>query len=223
MGLFGKFFSIAPPFLALRGLPYLGSFSIAQQVRDIEGSPWLGSYSVDRPIRPLKEHLGWGPPLYFCSSCIWWAGLSVVQLLMLACGEREAMVMAPTLTCDSAVSSCFHGCPSFFHRHFSSQSPPSHPFDPSLYSQQQPSPLDCSTIPKLQLPAAAPSREPMFLSRVCMAAARTVWFSFHLGCHRSAVSLSTLNVSPLTQTIAQMWGSDPRFSSPTRWGHVKSY
>ena len=32
-----------------------------------------------------------------------------------------------------------------------------------------------------------------------MAAARTVWFSFHLGCHRSAVSLSALNVSPLTQ------------------------
>ena len=48
-----------------------------------------------------------------------------------------------------------------------------------------------------------------------MAAARTVWFSFHLGCHRSAVSLSALNVSPLTQTIALMWGSGPCFSSPT--------
>ena len=36
----------------------------------------------------------------------------------------------------------------------------------------------------------------------------------HLGCHRSAVSLSALNVSPLTQTIALMWGSDPSFSSP---------
>ena len=34
------------------------------------------------------------------------------------------------------------------------------------------------------------------------AVARTVWFSFHLGCHRWAVSLSALNVSPLTQTIA---------------------
>ena len=29
-------------------------------------------------------------------------------------------------------------------------------------------------------------------------------FSFHLGCHRSAVSLSVLNISPLTQTIALM-------------------
>ena len=56
-----------------------------------------------------------------------------------------------------------------------------------------------------------------------MAVARTVWFSFHLGCHRSAVSLSALNVSPLTQTIAPMWGSDPCFRSPTCWGQVQSY
>ena len=41
------------------------------------------------------------------------------------------------------------------------------------------------------------------------------FLSFHLGCHRSAVSLSALNVSPLTQTIAPLWGSDPCFSSPT--------
>ena len=47
-----------------------------------------------------------------------------------------------------------------------------------------------------------------------MAEARTVWFSFHLGCHRSAVYLSALNVSPLTQTIAPMWRSDPYFSFP---------
>ena len=36
--------------------------------------------------------------------------------------------------------------------------------------------------------------------------AGTVLFSFHLGCHRSAVSLLALNVLPLTQTIALMWG-----------------
>ena len=41
------------------------------------------------------------------------------------------------------------------------------------------------------------------------------WFSFHLGCHRSAVSLSALNVSPLTQTIALMWGQMPASFSPT--------
>ena len=60
-----------------------------------------------------------------------------------------------TPTHDSAVSPCFHGCLAFLHRHFPPQSPPSPPLDLSLHSQQQPSPWDCSTIPKLQLPAAA--------------------------------------------------------------------
>ena len=32
-----------------------------------------------------------------------------------------------------------------------------------------------------------------------MATASTAWFSFHLGCQRSAVALSALNGSPLTQ------------------------
>ena len=117
----------------------------------------------------------------------------------------------PPPTCDSAVSPCFHGSPAFFLRHFTLQSPPSHPFDPSLHSQQQPLPSDCSTIPKIQLPAAAPSRVPVSLSRVCMAVARTVWFSFHLGCHRSPVSLSALSVSPLTQTMT--WCGDQTAAS----------
>ena len=42
---------------------------------------------------------------------------------MLACGEREAMVMAPLPMDDSAVSPCFHGCPAFFHRHVPPWSP----------------------------------------------------------------------------------------------------
>ena len=81
---------------------------------------------------------------------------------MLACGGWEAMVMAPPPTHDSAVSSCFHGCPAFLHRHFPPQFPPSHPLYPSLCSQQQPSYWDFSTIPKLQLQAAVPSRGPAF-------------------------------------------------------------
>ena len=133
---------------------------------------------------------------------------------MLACGEREAMVMALPTMPDSAVSPCFHGCLAFCHRHFPPQSLPSHLLNLSLHSQQRPLPWDCYTIPKLQLPDGVPSRGPVSLSRVCMAGARTVWFSFHLGCQRSAVSLSTLNISPLTQTIALTWGSDPCFSSP---------
>jgi len=48
--------------------------------------------------------------------------------------------------------------------------------------------------------------------------ARTVWFSFHLGCHRSAVSVSSLNVSLLTQTMALLWGSDPWVSFPPAKG-----
>ena len=124
---------------------------------------------------------------------------------------------------DSAVSPCFPGCRAFRHRHFPPQSPPSQPLNLSLCSQQQPSPWDCSTIPKLQLPATAPSRESTSLSGVCMAAARTVWFSFHLGCHRTTISLSALNVSPLTQTVAPMWGLDPCFISSTHWGQVQSY
>ena len=50
------------------------------------------------------------------------------------------MVMAPWAMHDSAVSFCFHGC-----LPFPPQSPPSHPLGPSLSSQQQPSPWDCST------------------------------------------------------------------------------
>ena len=86
------------------------------------------------------------------------------------------------------LSPCFHGCPAFLHRHFPTHSPPSRPLEPSLCSQQQPSPWDYFTIPKLQLPANAPSRGPAFLSGVCMAATRTVLFSFHLGCHRLSCS-----------------------------------
>ena len=145
---------------------------------------------------------------------------------MLACREREAMVMAPPPTRDSAASACFHDCPAFLNKHFPPQSPPWHPLDPSLHSQQQPLPWDCSTIPKLQLPAPrctfqgtcvrgryGYNKEPYMRQGA----------SFHLGCHRSVVSLSALNVSPLTQTIPLMWGSDPYFSSPSRCGQVQSY
>ena len=87
---------------------------------------------------------------------------------MLAFGERETMVMAPPPTRDSAISPCFHDSLAFLHRHFLPQSPPTQPLDLSLLSQQQPLPWDCTTIPKLQPPAAAPSRRPASLSGVCL-------------------------------------------------------
>ena len=73
------------------------------------------------------------------------------QPLLFSTQDRDTMVVAPTH--DSAVSPCFHGCPAFLHRLFPAWYAPSHPLDPSLCSQQQPSPWDCSTISKLQLPA----------------------------------------------------------------------
>ena len=83
-----------------------------------------------------------------------------------------------------------------------------------LSSQQQRSSRDCSTIPKLQLPATAPSRGPVSLSGVCMAVARTLGISFHLGRHRSAVSLSILTVSPLTQDNCPDVGMGPLLPFP---------
>ena len=113
--LYGQSFSIVSPIQTLRGLPCLG-LPLLFCMSGREGAPWLGSYSVVQCIRYLM-------------------GQPIVQFLMLACGERKAMVMAPSPTCDSAVSPCFHGCPALLHRQFLPQSPPSPPLDPSLRSQ----------------------------------------------------------------------------------------
>ena len=189
---------------AYRGAPLAGILLCRLVFQALKGAPWVGSYSVVQWVRCLT-----GQPLY-CSA----ADPSV---------GREAMVMAPPAMDDSVVSPCFPGCLAFLHRHFPPQSPYSHPLDLSVHSQWQPLPWDCYTILKLQLPEASPSRGPVSLSAVCMAAARNIWFSFHLGCHRSAVSLSALNVSLLTQTIALVRGSDPCFSSLTFRMQVQSY
>ena len=60
-------------------------------------------------------------------------------------------------------------------------------------------------IHKLQLPATASFRGHMSLSGVCTTAARNLWLSLHLGFHRSAVSLSTLNFYSMIKTIAPVW------------------
>ena len=128
---------------------------------------------------------------------------------------REAMVMAPPSMCDPAVSPCFHGCAAFFHRHFSPQSPPSHPLSLSLCSQQQPSPRDCSTIPKLQLSAVPPSRG------LCI----PIWGMY--GCGKDCLSLILFRlpkISCLTLSL-KCFSSDSDFyrvakthaGSGTRW------
>ena len=134
-GLFGHSFSIAPPIQAFRRLPCLGSFSVVWCIRQIEGPSWLGSYFVDWCVRHLKGHPGWGPILYFSVSGLWWGqSLYCSAAMTLACGEREAMLMAPPPTCDSAVSTCFHGCQAFLHRHFPPNLLPHIPLSVSLQS-----------------------------------------------------------------------------------------
>ena len=135
---------------------------------------------------------------------------------MLACEQREAMVIAPPPTCDSAVSPCFHGCLAFLHRHFPPRSPPSHPLHLSLCSQQQPSPWDCSTVPKLQLPAAVPSRGPASLSRVydchkdCLILIlfmlqQIICFTLSLKCFSSdSGNFSDMGIRPLLQFPHQL-------------------
>ena len=132
---------------------------------------------------------------------------------------RDAILIAPPTKGDSAVSPCFHGCPAFLYKHFPPQSPPLHPLDLSLCSQ-------CSPHPGIA-PQSLNSTSCTFPGTCVpvwgMYGCCKVWFSFHLGCHRSAVTRSALNVSPLIQTIALMWGSDPCFSSPTHRGQVQPY
>ena len=79
-----------------------------------------------------------GQPLY-CSAAV--AGMWM---------EREAMVMAPPPTCDSAVSPCFHGCQAFLHRHFPPRSPPSPLLNLSLHSTV---PLALGLLHNLETPA----------------------------------------------------------------------
>ena len=217
--------TLAAPSEQGRGLPLLQELWPYQS---------LSSKAIRRPLWPVflrrSAHSGtqtppdWGPTLRVCGSGTESGALggasSVAHCVRrsrgqpLYCPAADAGVWGErgygdgsTPTRDSAV------LPASMAAWLYSPALPTHPFSLSLRSQQQPSPWGCSTVPKLQLPAAAPSRGPVFLSGVCVAAARTVWFSFRLGSHRSAVSPSAFNVSPLTQTIAPMWGLDPCFSS----------
>ena len=117
---------------AYRGAPLAGVLLCRLAHQALKGLLWVGSCSIGQCVRHLM-----GQPLYGPASN---AGM----------WGKRGYGDGSTPTCDSAVSPCFHRCPAFLHRHFPPQSPPSYPLSPSLRSQQQPSPWDCSTIPKLQ-------------------------------------------------------------------------
>ena len=141
---------------AYREAPLTGVLLCRSVPQSLKGAPWVGSYSAVQCVRRLMVQS------LYCSAAS--AGL----------WRERGYGDGSTTMCDSAVSPCFHACLAFLHRHFSPLSPPFHPLDPSLRSQQQSLHWDCSTIPKLQLPAAALSSRPTFLLGICMAAARTV-------------------------------------------------
>ena len=149
-------------------------------------------------------------------SGIWWASLFIVQLLMLACRGRERLWLWLHPLC---VTQQYHLASMVA---WLSSTGISHH---SLFSHI---PLiRLSIVNSSSCPGIAPQSLNSSSLLLCLLgdlhprlgyvwySERTVWFSFHLGCHRSAVSLSVLNVSPLTQTVAPMWGVDPCFSSPT--------
>ena len=136
-------------------------------------------------------------------------------------GLQHARLPCPSPTLEA----CSNSCPSsqWCHPTISSSVIP---FSSSLQSSPASGSFSSQFFghtPQTPAPSCCTFQGPSSLSGVCMAAARTVWFSFHLGFHRSAVPLSALNVSPLTQTIAPLWGSDLCFSSPTHQGQVQSY
>ena len=139
-----------------RGAPLAGVLLCSSAPQSLKGALWVGSCSVVQCVGRLMGQ----PPYCSAADAGSWGERG--------CGDGS------TPTRDSTVSPCFHGCPAFLHKHFPPQSPSSHPLDPSLHSQQQPSPWDWSTIPNPQLPASVPSRGLASLSGICMAAARTV-------------------------------------------------
>ena len=156
---------------AHRGAPQVGSHSVDWSVRHLKGPPWLGSHSVDWSVRHLKGPPGWGPALYSVRR----AFDGPASLLLAADAGRggesgygdglhhlrvtQQYFLASMAAWRSSTGISHHDL--LLHV-------------PSICSQQQPSLWDCSTVPKLQLPAAVPSRAPVFLSGVCVPAARTV-------------------------------------------------
>ena len=172
------------------------------------------SFFVAQPIQAHK----WPPCLrpfsLFCATGAEKASLSgifIVQLLVLVCGEREATVMSLSPMHDSAVSPCFHGI----------QVPPK-AFPTTISSLTRPCPgivlqFICSSSQQVCFPGDLHPCQGYEWQQQGL----SVWFLFHLEYHRLASSLTDSNVSPLSQTVAPMWGSEACFSSLTHQGQVQ--
>ena len=144
---------------------------------------------------------------------------------MLACGEREAMVMAPPphVTQRYRLASMAAWLSSTGISHHSLL-----PHIPSICLSK----VNSSPRPGIAPQSLNYSSQPLCLPGDLCPCPGYVWlqqglsdshFTKWKSCHRSAVSLSALNVSPLTQTIAPIWGWDPCLSSPIHQGQVQSY
>ena len=197
-GHFGWFFSILPTVQALRGLSCLGSFSVVWYIRHIEGHP------TDRgPTLSSMSQAFDGPASLLFSCQCWCVG-----------SQRLWWWLHPlhvTQQCPLASMAARLSCTGISHHNLL-------PHIPLVRL----SAVNSSPCPGIASQSLSSSSQSLHLLGVHMAAARTVWFSFHLSCHSSAVLLSALNASPLTQTISLIWGSDLCFSSPTCRGQVQS-
>ena len=172
MASFGQSFSVAPPIQAVRGLPCLGSFSVVWCVRHVEGPHWMASYSVVQCIRCLM-----GQSLY-CSAAhagMWGEG-----------GYGDGSAPSVWLSSNALLPWLLSFPPQAFPTTVSSLT------SPWSVSPQSIAALALGLLhnPWTPAPSFCASRGPVSLSKVCTAVARTVWFSFHLDCHRSALSLS---------------------------------
>ena len=198
-GLIGQSLSVAPPIQVTWGLPCLGSFSVVQCIRHIEGP-----YSVVQCFS-----LWWARLSMFSCRCwcverkrLWWWIHPLHRTHLYRLASMAAWLFSTGISHHNLLPHIPRICLSIVN------SSPRQGTSPQSLNSNSPT---------------VPSRGSTALSEVCMATARTVWFSFHLGFHRSAVSLWALNVSPLTQTTALMWGLDSCFSSPIHRGQVQSY
>ena len=145
------------------------------------------SFSVVPPFRHLKGSPGWGSSLLFDTSGTLKGQPQLFSSQCWQCEERSYSD-GPTPYMWLFSIALTPWLPIFLRRHFPLQFSPSGPLGPCLHSQQQTSPWDCSTIPMFQLPATVPSKGPVSLSRVHMAAVRIICVIFipfrlsHISC-----------------------------------------